>query len=93
MNNIEKILNELYIIDPSFKSQEGEIKNIIQELLKSKPEIKIDENFKPVANRDDDEDIEISFVSREKINQMILDGEIQDEGLLVGMSVLNSYTK
>jgi len=45
MNNIEKILNELYIIDPSFKSQEGEIKNIIQELLKSKPEIKIDENF------------------------------------------------
>jgi inhibitor of cysteine peptidase len=45
MPNIEKILNELYLIDPSLKEREGEIRKIIESLLASKPEITIDDNF------------------------------------------------
>ena len=45
MENIEKILNELYIIDPSLKEREGEVRKIIESLLASKPEIIIDNNF------------------------------------------------
>ncbi|MDD3284732.1 MAG: hypothetical protein PHZ07_04015 [Patescibacteria group bacterium] len=43
--NIEKILEDLYIIDPELKNYEFDIKNIVLELLKSKPNIKFDKKF------------------------------------------------
>jgi len=52
--------------------------------------LNIDEKLTVDVSRDEDEDIELSFVSIEKINEMILNGEIKDEGLMVGMSVLNA---
>lgn len=52
--------------------------------------LKIDENSQGGLKRDDDENIELSFMSIEEINEMILSGEIKDEGLLVGISVLNA---
>lgn len=42
---IEQILNDLYMIDDSFKSQEEELIKIIEELLMSKPDTKIDQDF------------------------------------------------
>lgn len=53
--------------------------------------LKIDEYSQGSLDRSDDENIETTFMSLEKINKMILNGEIKDEGLLVGISVLNAY--
>ncbi len=51
----------------------------------------IDEKIKKETKRDVDEaNIELSFISRKKLNEMVLGGEIKDEGLLVGMAVLNA---
>ena len=55
--------------------------------------LKIDENSQGSLERSDDENIELVFMSLEKINEMILNGEIKDEVLLVGLSVLNAYDK
>lgn len=44
-NDINKILNDLYMIDPKLKKQEKEIKKIIQEIIKEKPNTKFDKNF------------------------------------------------
>lgn len=43
---IQKILADLYQIDSSLRSQEGEIIKIINELLAAKPDTKFDENFR-----------------------------------------------
>lgn len=42
---IQEILNDLYNIDPSFKSREQELINIINKLLAAKPDVKFDERF------------------------------------------------
>lgn len=53
--------------------------------------VAVEQNFRKDIKREfDEEDIELSFVSRDRINEMILNGEIKDEGLLVGISVLNA---
>ncbi len=44
--NIENILKELYQIDESLKEKEQELIKIINAMLRLKPNIKIDENFK-----------------------------------------------
>jgi superfamily I DNA and RNA helicase len=44
--NIKNILEELYLVDPSLREKEEELKKIIEAMLKVKPNIKIDENFK-----------------------------------------------
>ena len=46
MQNIQKILEELYQIDNSLKQNEIELKNILEKMIEIKPNIKIDENFK-----------------------------------------------
>jgi hypothetical protein len=46
MNNlIQEILKDLYQVDDTLRERENELVKIIQELLRSKPEAKIDENF------------------------------------------------
>lgn len=42
---IKKILNDIYMIDDSLKEKEGELVKIIEELLRSKPDAKIDDDF------------------------------------------------
>lgn len=42
---IEKILNDIYMVDESLKEKEKDIIKIIEELLRSKPDAKIDRNF------------------------------------------------
>ncbi|MCF7794883.1 hypothetical protein K9M50_00790 [Patescibacteria group bacterium] len=44
-NKIDKILQDLYKIDPELKKQEKELIKIIKKLLASKPEVKIDQSF------------------------------------------------
>jgi hypothetical protein len=43
--NTEKILEDLYNIDSSFRKHEKELKKIINKVLLSKPDIKMDKNF------------------------------------------------
>lgn len=43
--NIEKILNDIYLIDENLKEKEADLVKIIEELLKSKPDVKIDHEF------------------------------------------------
>lgn len=42
---IRKILDELYEIEPALRSRESELRNIIAELLLSKPDTRFDETF------------------------------------------------
>ncbi len=42
---IEKIINDLYTIDGSLKKYEKEVVRIVEELLRSKPDIKVNEEF------------------------------------------------
>lgn len=42
---IEKILNDIYMVDESLKEKEKDIIKIVEELLRSKPDAKIDRNF------------------------------------------------
>lgn len=42
---IEKILNDLYMIDGSFKKNEKEVVRIVEELLQSKPDAEVNEAF------------------------------------------------
>lgn len=42
---IKKILDELYAIDPAFRQHEGKLISIIGQLLQSKPEVKINQEF------------------------------------------------
>ncbi|MFA5069939.1 MAG: hypothetical protein WC528_01540 [Patescibacteria group bacterium] len=42
---IEKILQELYQYDPSFKEDERGLREILSQVLASRPEVKIDRNF------------------------------------------------
>lgn len=42
---VEKILNDLYMIDANFKKQEKELMQIIQEMLDTRPDVKVDEEF------------------------------------------------
>jgi len=44
--SINEILADLYMLDPAFKSEEAELKKIIEKLLSSKPEAEPDEIFK-----------------------------------------------
>jgi hypothetical protein len=44
-NKINKILEDLYKIDPELQKQEKDLKEIIKKLLDSKPEVKIDQKF------------------------------------------------
>lgn len=44
-NQIQQILNDLYALDPEFRKQEKELVKIIESLLRSKPEARVDENF------------------------------------------------
>jgi|AntRauTorcE11897_2_1112592.scaffolds.fasta_scaffold08323_2 hypothetical protein len=44
-NKMNKILEDLYEVDPELKTQEKELKEIIKKLLASKPEVKIDQKF------------------------------------------------
>lgn len=41
----KKILEDLYQLDPSLKDHEADLLKLVAEFVKSKPEIKIDENF------------------------------------------------
>ncbi len=43
---LQNLLNELYAVDPALKAKEPELIQIIQVLLKSKPQIQFDESFK-----------------------------------------------
>ena len=45
-NKIDKILEELYLIDSSLKENKEDLEIIVKELLLSVPNIKFDENFK-----------------------------------------------
>lgn len=45
-NNIETILEELYLIDISLKERENELKSIILKIIETKPDIKINKDFK-----------------------------------------------
>ena len=45
MDNIEQILKELYEIDPSLKQYEAQVKSIISEMVKAKPDTKFDAAF------------------------------------------------
>lgn len=42
---IDKILEELYTLDPKLKNKEKELVKIVEKLLTAKPEVKIDEAF------------------------------------------------
>jgi len=42
---IEKILNDIYMVDESLKEKEKDVIKIIEELLRSKPDAKIDQDF------------------------------------------------
>jgi hypothetical protein len=44
-NKIRKILDDLYMIDDELRNNEKELKVIIEKLLKSKPEVEINEQF------------------------------------------------
>jgi len=44
-DKIRKILDELYMIDESFKEKEIELSKIIEKLLRDRPDIKIDKSF------------------------------------------------
>jgi len=44
-NNIKKILEDIYKMDPTLKNKENEIILIIENLIKNKPNIIFDENF------------------------------------------------
>jgi len=43
---IQKILEDIYRMDPSLKNKESEIVKVIDELVAAKPDTKFDENFK-----------------------------------------------
>jgi Ca-activated chloride channel family protein len=45
IDEYKKILEELYQLDPSLKDHEADLLKLVAEFVKSKPEIKIDENF------------------------------------------------
>jgi hypothetical protein len=45
-NNYYHILKEIYKIKPKFKKDEKELIKVIEEIYSSKPDIKINENFK-----------------------------------------------
>jgi hypothetical protein len=45
-NHIQQILDELYQVDPSFRSHEEKLKTILSELLAAKPAVEIDEQFR-----------------------------------------------
>jgi hypothetical protein len=45
MSDIDKILRDLYLLDPQLKEYESEIKKIIMKLLESKPNIKLNQEF------------------------------------------------
>ena len=44
--NIEEILEDLYLLDPVLRSEEAELKDIINKLLSQKPDAEADEEFK-----------------------------------------------
>ena len=44
-NDIQSILKDLYMIDPELKKQEKDLEKLIEQLLKSKPDIKVDTFF------------------------------------------------
>ena len=66
---IQKILDDIYIIDADLKKEEKQLKKIIVELLNSKPEIKLDDNF-------------ISSLRKEilhKVQEIEASGELKNE--------------
>src|SRR3989344_2660530 len=44
-SQIQKILEDLYQIDPSFRAQEKDLKNLLVKLVASRPDTKFDQNF------------------------------------------------
>lgn len=42
---IDKIISELYALDPELRKQDAQLRKIISELLQAKPEVKINEEF------------------------------------------------
>ncbi|MFC1732877.1 hypothetical protein ACFL6I_21450 [candidate division KSB1 bacterium] len=44
-DNINSILNDLYMMDPSLKEQEEDLKKLIQKLIEAKPDIEMNEAF------------------------------------------------
>jgi hypothetical protein len=44
--NVKNILEELYLIDPSLREKEDELKKIIKTMMEIKPNVEIDEKFK-----------------------------------------------
>ncbi|MCR4280075.1 MAG: hypothetical protein NUV82_01460 [Candidatus Komeilibacteria bacterium] len=44
-NNIDKILADLYVIDESLRDHESQLKDIIQNILASRPDVDIDRDF------------------------------------------------
>lgn len=45
MENIEKILEEIFKVDPTLKEKSAEVRKIVISLLENKPEVKINEEF------------------------------------------------
>lgn len=46
MSTIKHILDELYALDPLLRKKEPEIKKIIEKMMKSRPKIEINEDFR-----------------------------------------------
>ena len=44
--NVEQFLEDLYIIDPSLKEKEAQIKKLITTMTTLAPDVKLDEKFK-----------------------------------------------
>jgi hypothetical protein len=53
---IEKILEDVYLIDPELKKHEDDLKKILTEIIQKKPDTKFDESFK--------EELKIKLLSR-----------------------------
>jgi len=54
--DIEKILEDVYLIDPELKKHEDDLKKILTEIIQKKPDTKFDESFK--------EELKIKLLSR-----------------------------
>ena len=45
MNSIKSILKDLYQIDPTLKEHEKDLEKLLNELIKSQPDIQLDRQF------------------------------------------------
>ena len=68
MENIDKILEDLYLLDPELEEYESEIKKIIMKLLESKPNIQLDQKF--VLDLKNQLKINIKIMSKTNISFM-----------------------